>query len=652
MNLLRHCLLLSAVATLTVRASVTVQETDAEFILANELITARVSKRSGDLTSMLHRGVEMLTDKSGHAGAYWSHDTTGGSQTLTRVTIDPRSNGGARGEVSVKAISGGKLLGHGPGVPKGAEGDLAVDIEIRWALGQGESGVYTYCAFEHPANYPAGAFTEARFAAKLADMFDWITVDSKRDKYYPASLREGDKYIYTAVQSENPAFGWSSTTAQTGFWLINPSVEYLSGGPTKVEFLCHRDTTPVAAPIVLNYWRSSHYGGAVVEMAEGERWSKVIGPFLLYVNTGGDPKQLAADARAQWTRESAKWPYDWVAGVDYARRAERATVRGQLVLDDPLPTSVAAGTSTDDRNKRRGLPGASGRPLTNLRVGLTAAAYTSTFARSGAPAPGRVIDWQGDGKHYQFWARGEDNGRFAIPQVRAGTYTLRAFADGVLGEFARAEVTVAPGQVLDLGTLTWKPVRRGRPLWEVGVPNRNGSEFAGADRFFDPAMPLNYAKLFPDDVNYVVGKSDPRRDWFFQHVPHNENPQAKVEPFYGIRSAGRATPFAIHFDLASAARGKAILRVALCGGGAREIGVSVNGQEAGKIDRLLNDGAITRHSIQGLWYEREVAFDATLLKAGVNVLTLTVPAGPINNGVIYDYLRLELDESATVAAGR
>lgn len=56
------------------------------------------------------------------------------------------------------------------------------------------------------------------------------------------------------------------------------------------------------------------------------------------------------------------------------------------------------------------------------------------------------------------------------------------------------------------------------------------------------------------------------------------------------------------------------------------------------------DGAITRHSIQGLWYEREVAFDAAMLQPGKNTLTLTVPAGPVNNGVIYDYLRLELDE--------
>lgn len=146
------------------------------------------------------------------------------------------------------------------------------------------------------------------------------------------------------------------------------------------------------------------------------------------------------------------------------------------------------------------------------------------------------------------------------------------------------------------------------------------------------------------DVNYVIGKSDFRKDWFFQHVPHNEDPEARAVPFSGVRSRGRATPFAITFDLSNAPRGKATLRLAICGTGARTIDVTVNEQSVGRVDRLIGDGAIARHSSHGLWYEREVVFDASLLKKGTNVLKLIVPAGPVNNGVIYDYLRLELDE--------
>jgi len=39
-----------------------------------------------------------------------------------------------------------------------------------------------------------------------------------------------------------------------------------------------------------------------------------------------------------------------------------------------------------------------------------------------------------------------------------------------------------------------------------------------------------------------------------------------------------------------------------------------------------------------------LAFDTSMLKAGKNALTLTIPAGSLGSGVMYDYLRLELDE--------
>src|SRR6185369_8910280 len=85
--------------------AVAITEDDQAFTLTSGTITARVSKRSGDLVSLQYKGQETLESRSGHAGGYWSHDTTGGKETIARVTIDPGSNGGARGEVSVKGIS-------------------------------------------------------------------------------------------------------------------------------------------------------------------------------------------------------------------------------------------------------------------------------------------------------------------------------------------------------------------------------------------------------------------------------------------------------------------------------------------------------------------------------------------------------------------
>ena len=58
--------------------AVTIEDGPSTFALSNGIVTARVSKRSGDLTSLQFKGTETLNDRSGHAGGYWSHDTTGG----------------------------------------------------------------------------------------------------------------------------------------------------------------------------------------------------------------------------------------------------------------------------------------------------------------------------------------------------------------------------------------------------------------------------------------------------------------------------------------------------------------------------------------------------------------------------------------------
>jgi len=677
-------------------APVTVTENSAFYSLDNGIVTAVIAKASGDIVSLKYKGMEMLAittkpdgqlnfdnDPPGenlnglnatmtdHQYGFWSHDAMGVRGTgdaVAKVTIDPAANGGERAEVSVKGISNNRKMGTGPGAGTATSGDgnFISDIEIRFAMGRGEAGVYTYCVFEHQPSYDATTITEARFAVKLADMFDWMLVDNTphRNKLYPKEARE-NKYDYTVVQFDHPAYGWASTTKNVGFFFINPSQEYMSGGPTKVEFLCHRDTNAVAAPTVLNYWRSSHYGGAGVSVAAGEHWSKVVGPFLLYVNSGSDPQVMYKDAEAQAALESAKWPFDWVNGIDYPHKDGRATVSGQLVLTDPIMPSVK---------------------MSHVLVGLTYPDYQN--AGPGGQFGPQTVTWQTDAKHYEFWARGEDDGNFAIPNVRPGTYTLHAFADGVLGEFAKTDVTVEAGKPLDLGHLIWTPVRRGKQLWEIGIPNRNGSEFLDGDDFFHDGMQIRYAKKFPNDVNFVIGKSDYKTDWYYEQPPHASDAAIaaadtpRVAPLPGemppgaprgapatgsapagaprggrgpAPAPGRATPRTITFDLPAAVKGTATLRVAFSGTtNVRSIPVMVNGEVLGQLGPLQQDTTLASlgNGIQGIWHENEFAFDASKLKAGTNTLTLTVPAGPLTTGVIYDYLRLELDENAAPPAAQ
>ena len=202
----------------------------------------------------------------------------------------------------------------------------------------------------------------------------------------------------------------------------------------------------------------------------------------------------------QGKRVKAAWPYDWVSGVDYPHKNERGNVTGQFVLNDPQAATTK-------------LPG--------LTVGLAHPDYTTT---PGDSPSGRATAMSLNGRmtrnYYQFWADGTDDGKFTIPNIRPGTYTLHAFADGVLGEFAKTDITVEAGKTLDLGKIEWKPVRYGKQVWEIGYPNRNGSEFFKGNDYWLWGWCVRYPLLFPNDITYTVGKSDYHKDWFFEQVPH------------------------------------------------------------------------------------------------------------------------------------
>ncbi len=663
-----------------VNSPVTVTESTDAWVMDNGIVKATVQKKNGKMTSLVYQGQETLTRNS----ESWEQLATG---TVTQVlTIDPATNGGARAEVAVKGVTG------------------RMDIELRYTLERGVSGFYTYGIYSHGANYPAAGEGESRFINQLTSNFDWLSVDADRNMPMCANadtragvvihakeqriLNTGiyknsveHKYSYCAEMYKLPAYGWSSIKDHVGIWFINPSNEYLGGGPTRIDLVCHMGAT------MLDYWTSGHYaGGAACNIPAGQVWNKVIGPIFVYCNalqtaatptpaeldtlaaTAGNPtipaswtanaNALFNDALLQAKTVKTQWPYAWVQGVDYPQKAGRATVAGQLKLNDPQAATTK---------------------LPHLWVGLTHPDFNGPaggFAqRSGN---GTLVTWDHDANYYQFWAEGSDDGRFSLPNVRPGTYTLHAFAEGVLGEFAQTDITVEAGKALDLGQLAWKPVRYGKQVWDIGYPDRTGGKFFKGDRenYWLWGWGLRYPLLFPNDITYTIGKSDYHKDWFFQQVPHSEttawlNPDAKdpANQRFGwvkgesqatypqtdqtgpwkIYGRGRATTWTIKFNRAQADKGLATLRVALAGAdGGGGLAVAVNGQSVGTI-RTVATNALRYNTNKGMWREYTQKFDAALLKSGENEMTLTVPAGDLTTGVVYDYLRLELDENA--AAG-
>jgi rhamnogalacturonan endolyase len=691
-----------AVAKPAVNAGVTVTDNGRTWTLDNGIVKAVVDKRNAAMNSLFFGGIDTMGHDQGQSG-YWEQDPSAaaavGSLTDT-VTIDPAKNGGERGEVAVKGVTGGQtqLSAGAPG------GGTYCDMEVRYALGRGDSGVYVYAIFSHPASYRAGGVgSESRYITKINQNFNWISVDADRNMLQCSPTDWGTgvvvhakeqrimsvgpyknsvehKYSYSGVQYQTHAYGWSSTKNHLGIWFINPTIEYLSGGPTKLELDCHFGDNDNPDPIILDYWEGGHYDtGARCNVAAGEEWSKVIGPIFVYINslanpktpsqadldtfaaTAGDPvvppawtenqTALFQDALDQAKKETAKWPYDWVNGVDYPHKDQRGTVTGQIVLDDPLAPTPST-------------------KLPHLIVGL-------------AHPDDRGVQWIHNAKYYQFWNDGSDDGKFTITQVRPGNYTLHAFADGVLGDFTAANITVEAGKSLDLGKLDWKPVRYGRQLWDIGYSDRTGGKFFKGDgpNYWLWGWNLRYALLFPNDVTYTIGKSDYHKDWFFEEVPHATNfsfvnpsvkdpanqrfgwvkaesltqyPQSNTRGPWSIYGRGRPTTWTIKFNMDKMVRGQAALRVALAGVNAiSQVPVTINGQSAGAVGgggnadnaRLLTTNTIRYNSDKGLWQERTLRFDASLLKPGENEMTFTVPGGDLQSGVVWDYLRLELQEN-------
>ena len=757
-------------------APVTITDNGGSWTLDNGIVKATVTKGTGAMPSLIYKGVQIMQA----SGGTWEHNPLGAPVLVNSISIDPATNGGERGEISIKGKSNGTFMmtRSAPG------GGTMVDIEIRYSLGRGDSGIYVYSILSHPASYPAmGVGAEDRYITRLNQAFDWITVDKDRNMLEAAPTDWGTgvvvhakeqrimskgvyknsvehKYSYSGMQYVTKAYGWSSTKYHIGAWFINPTIEYLSGGPTRIDLDAHFGDNGDPEPIILDYWHSGHYDGARAQIPAGEEWSKVIGPIFVYVNsldaphpttqaeldtlaaTAGNPTvpmswhanamALWNDALAQYTRENSKWPYEWVKGVDYTPLAERGTVKGQIVLDDPLapkgsskklphlvvglthpdadPATLRAAAAAFAAGPPPGLrpagpsgaanaggpPTAGGAPAaggstagpggTRPAGGPGAGGFSRFGGGFGGFAPAADAgSWIHDARYYQFFNDGTEDGKFAITKVRPGKYTLHATADGVLGDFAQADITVEPGKTVDLGKLVWKPVRFGKQVWEIGTPDRAADEFLKGDgqNFWLWGWNLRYALWFPNGLTYTIGKSDPHKDWFFEEVPTATNlsflnpdakdpknqrfgwvkaeslteyPQTNQTGPWRVYGHGSETVWTIKFNMAKPVHGQASLRVALAGvdGLRNGLPVSVNGQSVGAVGdgsnpdnpRLIGTNAIRYNTDKGLWQQRTLKFDAAVLKAGENTMTFTVPAGDLQSGVVWDYLRLELDENA------
>jgi rhamnogalacturonan endolyase len=575
--------------------AVSVEDHGDRVTLDNGIVSFAVVKADGNFESVQYGGASILAEPGylDWIGPKNNHLARGAFAVVT----DPAKNAGAMAEVSVTQNFAG--------------GPSPFDVEIHYVLRRGDSGPYCFVIFTHHKSYPAGGYGQARWVLRLNDrVFDFINVDEQRRFIMPPSdtptkalgpkeslmFTQGpfqgqitDKYHFYVDTGDHFLHGWTGTQSHLGCWVIAGSNESQNGGPTKQ----HNDAQ--FGRLLFKILVCGHYGATGVHVNADQEWQKIYGPWMLYFNHAASNDALWDDAKKKAAEERAAWPFKWMNSPAYPLTDQRGSVSGQLRIDDPqYPAASAA----------------------NAWVGLAAASP----------------NWQQQSDGYQFWVHADKEGRFHIPAVRAGRYTLYSFVAGVMDEFRKNDIDVAQGADLNLGSLAWQPLRYGKQIWQIGVPDRSAEEFRHGDNYRQWGLWQKYPQDFPNGVNFIIGKSRERTDWNYAQVNVEKDGQ-----WIG-------TTWNILFNLQAApSRGTAILRLAMASTHNAKLTIGVNGKSVDSF-RTPADNAMIRAGIHGQYSEQDTFFPAELLHSGQNTISLTQSAGGnVQKSVMYDCVRLEID---------
>lgn len=518
-------------------APVTAVDDGKTIVIDNGILSLTFSKQNAQVISIQRRDGDQIQELgSGRESFYWDSNSE-------PAEVPPGVNPPNKGYSRYDPLHSIEIARQTPDfveiVAKGGPGRwLKFEVEPHWILFRGDSGFYSYLIVRHPENQPAATFWQTRFVSKFINdgTFTHQVIRDGVEQEIPTAavqkelmdatylLADGTvktKYNNSVVWADVPVYGVAGK--RFGLWSISASGEYYNGAPVKQGQTTHDN-------VLLRVLQSVHFGAAPVVVAEGEAWSKIYGPFLTYTNTGDSIRELWDDAVARQKSEAARWPYTWTDSPLYA--VERGSVTGQWTLP---------------------------------------AGETKQGALVVLAAPGG--DWPLQGKGYQFFTRTGPDGRFTLPKVAPGRYTLYAIGADQPDQLVHDGVEVRARQETQLGALSWSGGTGGPTLWQLGIFDRNSAEFRGGDDARNFEMFRRYAETFPEDIDFVVGKSDPARDWNYAHWTwYSKTPEWKLR--FQTEAPPASGDHSLVIGIASAQP---------LSGDATDVEVSLNGTSLGTI---------------------------------------------------------------------
>jgi len=614
-------------------AGLTLKDQGKCFVLHNALATAQIEKTTGAITSFhCNDGTNLVREI--HIHPEW---LTGSCDEFKVIQQNASL-------VDLAFVFLRRLEEEDAKSPRGLR------VELHYAMQPDTPGLYVYFVWKVLTGPVVGKYPfvnrtgVSKFRIVTLDT-PYYYIDEERNGVYPMHGMEKkqtagnatwiftdgtirSKYDDLSLQYREQVLGKFNDTH--GIFFIIPSNEGIGGGPFKQRVCQQYDN------LMFMHLLDGHCGLPGADPVLTDNWEHVFGPWLMFINRAENKERVLEQAKAQATKEIAKWPYDWVSEPSYAAHG-RVAVKGRLRITD--------GSSPE-----------------------------GAFILLGD----RGMHYQERSQNYLYYRQTDKDGRFTIPGVRPGDYKLYALVKGVLGEYTQDGVSIPAGKENDLGEIAWTPEKFGETLWQIGTPDRTGEEFWMGKFHHQWGMHIIYPRCFPNDVDFYIGKSQEAKDWPYYHLtartwdniehynlgfrwddkikrvrfdfdkdrPADPNNKAHFDPFTPV-------PYRIHFNLDKGYQGKATLSIAVAGTMFEgPTLVYVNGSDVlqGKPLRFPDASTLRRCTGIGVYHLARVCFEAALLRRGENTIVLTAPKfEPIRGhppkqtigNVVYDCLRLE-----------